>query len=203
MLGIRIRLVDGTLIRNSIDINFAGWGSQADYLYVPSDEFWVERKLEFEAQRLLTIATFYENTPAASGDALRQLVKEKFAHGGLPIHPRMMPGYPPPVRFVNGYEVRLKLDPLFVMGGHPLVYDYIPKGQIWIDDTSPADEYRYTIAHELHEYELMKKGESYHNAHDFSLALEKKRRRADGVKFFEDAYSPLSLWQLIKTFYIN
>ncbi|MDZ4385043.1 MAG: hypothetical protein U0944_01355, partial [Candidatus Moranbacteria bacterium] len=80
----------------------------------------------------------------------------------------------------SGREVRAKLDPDFFLGGHNLVYGYVPKNEIWIDDAQDGREIKYTLLHELHEAKLMEKGTSYDNAHDFSLATEKAARRNDG-----------------------
>jgi len=210
---LKIRLVEGWKIRNSVDINFAGWGDQSDYFYVPKGEFWVEHNLKREAKKLLRISEFVKRIPSTTTkNQLRAMIKKAFLKHAEPLIfkpkkdlvPRTVNGLNTrQIRLVDGEAVRRFYDPWFVLGGHSLVYDYIPKGEIWIDYRSDRREWPYTIAHEMHEYSLMKKGELYDNAHDFALVVEKRIRRADGVKFWEDAYSRLTLRQLIKTFYIS
>lgn len=196
-----IRLVDGEKIRNSIDINFTCFGSQADYVYIPIGEFWVEHEYKNEAEFFLASTQF---AIKQSGKNIRAALKKEFLREPEPLKFKKIRGHwPKSVCFVDGAVVRRTLDPWFVMGGNSMVYDYVPKGQIWIDWRSPRAVWKYTIVHDMHEYSLMKKGESYENAHDFALALERKMRRANGVKFWDDVYSPITLQQLIKTFYVK
>lgn len=197
----KIRLVDGEKIRNSIDINFAGCGSQADYLYIPRGEFWAEKELRDEAPYFLKINEFATNY---RGQNLREAIKKEFLKKIAPRLFKIIRHQPTQyLSFVDGRMVRRALDPWFFLGGHSLVYNYIPHGEIWVDCYSPPDEYQYTIAHERHEYHLMTNGESYDNAHDFALAFEKKLRRLNGACFYEDAYPTQTVPALIKTFYVK
>ncbi|MCI0479112.1 hypothetical protein L0Y59_01060, partial [Candidatus Uhrbacteria bacterium] len=88
------------------------------------------------------------------------------------------------VVFVDGATVRANLDPYFLLGGHHLVYPYVPKGEIWVDDRQDPKELKYTILHEVDEHERMAKGMTYDDAHDFALATERMHRRKDGVADF-------------------
>ena len=108
---------------------------------------------------------------------------------------------------VNGAMVRLYLDPEFVVGGHNYVYDYIPKGEIWIDSVmEDTRELPYYITHEITEYDLMAKGKDYEAAHDFANAAEKEHRRSDGVAIYP--FEPNYPWkkitndELAKEFYV-
>jgi hypothetical protein len=81
---------------------------------------------------------------------------------------------------VDGLAIRREIYPEFLYGGNEQRYPFIPKNEIWIDHAISADEYKYTLAHEIHERNLMaRKGMSYADAHDSSLALELQMRKKD------------------------
>jgi len=73
-------------------------------------------------------------------------------------------------------------------GGHDVVYNFIPKNEVWISDNLPPLELLLTQIHELRErrrmIELMRGGmkqaDAYDKAHDESLAVEDKYRKANG-----------------------
>lgn len=88
------------------------------------------------------------------------------------------------VNYVDGSEVRKKLDPYFMLGGHDLIYAYIPKNNIWIDLRVHPKDLKYTLIHEMDERARMSKGMAYHDAHDFAIAAERAARRKDGVADF-------------------
>jgi len=81
---------------------------------------------------------------------------------------------------VNGTYVRDNYSIAFTMGGHHYVsneYEYIPDGEIWIDQDLNEKDKEATIVHELTEYELMKyKDMSYEKAHDIANEEEKEVR---------------------------
>jgi hypothetical protein len=81
---------------------------------------------------------------------------------------------------VDGAVVRREIFPEFLYGGNGERYLFVPKDEIWIDQSIAAEEFQYTLSHELHERDLMaQKGMSYADAHDSSLALEQKMRKND------------------------
>lgn len=81
---------------------------------------------------------------------------------------------------VEGPLVRLKIYSEFVYGGNEQRYLFNPKHEIWIDNSISAEEYRYTVAHELNERHLMASlGYTYADAHDSSLKLEREMRLSD------------------------
>jgi hypothetical protein len=84
------------------------------------------------------------------------------------------------VWIVDGLIIRGKIFDEFLYGGNSERYPFIPQNEIWIDNAISAEEYKYTLAHELNERNLMaKKGMSYADAHDSSLALEHNLRLND------------------------
>ncbi len=81
---------------------------------------------------------------------------------------------------VDGGTVRREIYPEFLFGGNPQRYLFVPRREIWIDNTIAAEEFGYTVAHELRERGLMAhKRISYGDAHSLALGLERSMRRAD------------------------
>lgn len=79
--------------------------------------------------------------------------------------------------FVDGRYIRNTWDSDFVQGGNGYRYRFCPRGELWIDDSIPEDEWPYVGLHECHEAELMKKGMSYEQAHDRAKRLENQFRK--------------------------
>lgn len=68
------------------------------------------------------------------------------------------------VLLVDGSKVR-NMDPNFIEGGHGYVYSYVPKNEVWIDNTLEPSEWPKVIKHEVVELKLMRNGMSYDKAH--------------------------------------
>jgi len=84
------------------------------------------------------------------------------------------------VWIVDGSVVRGKIYAEFLYGGNAQRYPFIPRGEIWVDNAISAEEFEYTLAHELCERRLMAHdGESYDDAHTAALAVERGMRLAD------------------------
>ncbi|MGA7159662.1 MAG: hypothetical protein WBZ48_01585, partial [Bacteroidota bacterium] len=84
------------------------------------------------------------------------------------------------VWIIDGDEVRRDIYPAYLYGGNPQRYPFIPRNEIWIDNAIAAEEFEYTVAHELLERSLMaRQGMSYDDAHNRALELERTMRRAD------------------------
>jgi hypothetical protein len=107
------------------------------------------------------------------GDATAQRVS-----GVYRLHMGMREGYN--VWIVDGEAVRRDIYPSFLYGGNPQRYLFIPQKEIWIDNAIAAEEFEYTLAHELLERLLMaRQGMSYSDAHNRALELEHAMRRAN------------------------
>jgi hypothetical protein len=84
------------------------------------------------------------------------------------------------VWIVDGGTVRREIYPEFLFGGNPQRYLFVPRREIWVDNAVAAEEFGYTITHELRERSLMAhKRISYEDAHRLALDLERSMRRAD------------------------
>ena len=80
------------------------------------------------------------------------------------------------VWLVNGRLVRSLFKVDFTEGGHDLVYRFIPKREIWLDNDVLAMERSCIILHELYERRLMSQGLSYFQAHRRASRLEWRSR---------------------------
>lgn len=81
---------------------------------------------------------------------------------------------------VDGATIRRDIYPAFLYGGNSERYIFVPVGEIWVDNAVAAEEFAYTVAHELSERMLMARtGASYASAHDSALAVERAMRRRD------------------------
>jgi ABC-type taurine transport system substrate-binding protein len=82
------------------------------------------------------------------------------------------------VWLVDGGKVRDKLLEDFVLAGHDKVYNFVPNGEVWVEDSLSVKDMNAVLAHELHERKLMSGGMSYDNAHS---SAEKVERRVRGM----------------------
>lgn len=79
---------------------------------------------------------------------------------------------------VDGPYVRNTFSSDMVQGdNHYHSPKFVPKGELWIDDSMPTSERPFVAFHECHESDLMSKGMDYESAHDRAKALEDKYRK--------------------------
>ena len=197
----KIVFVDGFAIRNSLDVDFTALhrhstniGSYSPKFYIPEGEVWIDQILKDEADFLMAVDAFID--PAAKGlsyEELRDEARIKFrTEGDMPEHVvRSEEREGITVRYIDGKIVRNYLDPEFVMGGHDLVYDYIPDGEIWIDAKVDPVEALFVLCHEIVERDHMKKGKSYEVAHEHGSVVEREMRRKVGEAHYpgDDEYT--------------
>ena len=91
-----------------------------------------------------------------------------------------------PVRSVDMELARHLCDPDIAVGGHGYIYpDFIPKGEIWLDEDLSPQAFACSALHEATERLLMqKKKMSYDKAHDFANGVE-AQLRAHMMKYGE------------------
>lgn len=100
---------------------------------------------------------------------------------------------------VDGQLIRKEIFSDFIYGGNSEVYNFIPEGEIWIDNSITSEELELTIEHEINECKLMKEtGMSYLDAHDSSLAIELQMRKyySESANKYEatlDSVTPIDL----------
>jgi hypothetical protein len=78
---------------------------------------------------------------------------------------------------VDGYMVRKNVYPDFGFSGNDFSYHFIPANEVWIDGQVSCEETEYSIATELKERELMKKGKSYDDAYSDAIDITLKLRQ--------------------------
>lgn len=187
--------VSGQYIRTFIDEEFTNFGQHYRFPFVPEYEFWIDReqsngetkfyvehmKVEWSLMRqgkpyseaIMEADKVERELRRLDGDLKKvtdqyglvdpHIVKKRIIKGllnGLMVW------------LVDGRLVRSGFNIDFVQGGHPRVYEFVPEGEIWVDDDVDWKEWGYVILHELHEYNQMSKGMPYEKAHAESSALE-------------------------------
>ena len=192
----KIKYVDGLKIRNSLDVDFGVIGSNRLYSYIPKVEIWFDKhyfsekehflkihleelklmnKMSYEKARAIIEKKFIEKIDS---DKIPNFIIKQVNHQGFRI------------QYVDGKIIRKYIDPKFIFGMHGVLergyFEIVGKGNIWIDIRQDKREIKYTILHEITEANLMKKGMSYNDAHDFSLVTEKIERRKDGAVYLKD-----------------
>ena len=183
----KIKAVNGFLIRNFLDIDFGilhrfspNVAEFSKKCYIPQSEIWVDAPFLKEIDFLLKIEFFdsYQAEKKFPKFKVREILKKVFCEKGpLPEFRRKKTRKGKyDIVFVDGKTVRKFIDPEFIFGGHSLVYDYIPKNEIWIDSAADKNEIPFILEHEIFESELMKSGKKYDCAHEYANAKEKELR---------------------------
>jgi|SRR3989344_3140217 len=211
-----IRFVDGFKIRNMLDDDFGiihGFSDTISHyvpkFYIPKDEVWIDHTHKDEPNFLLKVENLSIPSMLTIYSEIRSYIKKELC-------------LPPPVPdfvqarkqkedmvivTIEGDIVRKYLDPEFILGGHALVYDYIPPGEIWLEHKINPEEISYILLHEEVELAHMKEGKKYEIAHEYATVADKEQRRlAYGASYpGDDAY----LWRglhtddILKQLYVN
>jgi len=190
---IQVWLVNGSYIRSHIDEEFTNFGQHYRYSYIPWNEFWIDVGNRDEIpffidhllveHRLMSKGMSYDKALKAADRVERRERKAtasiytttdltKFDRHSLHEVLWKMLSNGLQVWIVNGKGVRDNLDTDFTEGGNDMVYDFIPAYEIWIDDTIPTRERKFTVLHELHERSIMAAGAHYPTAHASASRLE-------------------------------
>jgi hypothetical protein len=80
------------------------------------------------------------------------------------------------VWLVDGSYVRKNIDEEFSNFGHHYTFTEIPKGELWLDSETDADEQKFYIGHMLVEYHLREKGVDSETARQRANAHERRFR---------------------------
>jgi len=188
--------VDGAWVRGHMDEEFTNFGQHYRYPYIPDKEFWIDREAQHDESNFFVDHLLVEYNLMSKGasyaDALTQAdaverrerrkagdVRKLFRQGkGLPdsagVHEKLWKKLENGISVwvVNGRLVRSAFDIDFTAGGHDHVYEFVPEGEVWIDDAIQEIERGYVLLHELHERNQMSKGMPYSQAHAESSRLE-------------------------------
>jgi hypothetical protein len=192
-------IVDGMYIRTNIDEEFTNFGQHYAFSFIPDSELWIDREgkpdeIRFFVdhllveRRLMAKGVPYDNALAVA-DSVERADRRKagdigrLTKGGTLPDPRkahltlwkhLASGVS--VWIVDGRLVRSVFDIDFTEGGHDHVYEFVPQGEVWIDNDLQEAERPYVLLHELHERNLMASGWNYDSAHAESSRIEEHCR---------------------------
>lgn len=196
-------LVNAEYIRKNLDEDFVEFDQPQRKKYIPKNEFWIDKetypserhffiyRLLIE-ERLMSKGMPYEKSSVIAERAeVRERLKSSFLkklktlsknHKEIvinKIHKRKLKikSKNISVWLVNGKIIRSIFYSDYAEGGHDKVYHFIPKNEVWLEDTLPKSELGFILLHELHERHLMSLGLSYKKAHHSATILEDFARR--------------------------
>ena len=198
--NLAIWLVDGGYIRGHMDEEFTNFGQHYNFSYIPKDELWIEKETKTDERQFFIDHLLVEHHLMAkgvpydkalleadkvekrerrrAGDIRRLTHHGKDLPDGREVHARLWKKLENGVSvwIVNGRLIRSVFDIDFTEGGHDYVYEFVPEGEVWIDDAIEEKERGYVLLHELHERNLMASGWPYNKAHVESSRLEYRCR---------------------------
>ena len=197
--------MDGKNIRENICEDFVNIGQHLLFKFIPKNEFWIAKEETNSAEenfyehhllienRLMRKGLSYDKAwLIAAAAEKRERMKSKLAkklgkikstkkiiYGN--IHKKiLMNADKIKIWLASGEAVRDRFRIDFAGGGHDKVYHFIPKNEIWIDDSISPKERKFIIIHELKERKLMSKGRKYRDAHFVATELEDIARKNPG-----------------------
>lgn len=191
---IEIWVVDGEKVRSNLDEEFTNFGEHFCYPVIPEYEFWLDREAKPNERRFFIdhlLAEWQAMKNGAPflkamgiGDARERLERKRTGDLKKILDKRGMPSAKKvhskllgkagrlSVWLVDGRLARSDFDIDFTEGGHDLVYNYVPKNEVWIDNDIMPEERPYVLLHELFERLQMGKGLTYNQAHRRASLLE-------------------------------
>ncbi|HIH26179.1 hypothetical protein J4476_06195 [Candidatus Woesearchaeota archaeon] len=190
--GFDVWIVDGKYIRDKINEEFTNFGLNSRFRFIPKNEFWIEKEygkgseIEYYIKNLLKESELlkkgdgydYALGVADKFEKLFRLKHEKIKFDKKTIikkvHLTLLKKFSKKIKvyIVNGRLVRDYFFIDFTEGGHDMVYDFVPKNEVWIDDDIRRTERDFVLLHELHERNLMKNGMKYEHAHNSASTIE-------------------------------
>lgn len=195
---IQIWIVDGEKVRRDLDEEFTNFGQHFHFSVIPEYEFWLDREAKPDERRffidhLLTEWRLMRQGMSYGkaidfGDAVEKRERKKTgdskkialkggAASAKKVHRKLLGKTKNlSVWLIDGRLVRSDLDIDFTEGGHDLIYDYVPKNEVWLDNDIVPEERPYVLLHELFERLQMGKGLTYNQAHGHASRLEWRAR---------------------------
>lgn len=180
--------------------NFNNFGQHYRFNFIPENEFWIDRQAEsgeeqYFIQHLLAEyklmkegKNYYDATTAGDHaeqemrdkdprviDLRKKLTTDRESVLNI-IRKKLLENYSNgkiKTYIVDSFLVRSLFYLDWVSGGHDKVYpDFVPPGEVWLDNDIVDEEMKYVLLHELHERYWMSEGWKYHPAHDSALEIE-------------------------------
>lgn len=207
--GLSVWLVDGEKIRRDIDENFVEYDHHGRFHFIPSSEIWIDRETNADERKYFLEHVSWEREFMHKGMTLEEAVEKadkREAHERREslrvknilsthharkkalekIRKHKLEEYSSDtvhVWLVYGEFVRDFYLVEYAEGGHDLVYPFIPKGEVWVEEVLHETEREFIILHELHERFLMSQGKDYPHAHKGASIIEDRfRENPDGLK---------------------
>ena len=187
--GFKVREVDGKTVRDNLGTAFTEWGSHLTYKFTRTMKFGSNIKsiLMLMIRKPLIAAAYTEYEAIKNGKSkdsaykaaldIQEKIRKTQKHLDYPIKIKKLATLGKlKLWLVNGEVIRDELHPEFAEGGHGLVYDYIPKNEIWLD-AAESNDLTNLFVHEITEYNLMAKGMKYEPAHAIDNETEHKARK--------------------------
>jgi len=200
--GKEVWLVDGAAIRRDLDENFTKYEHHARLSFIPANEIWIEedtnkdewpfflRHLDREVEYMKAGLTYDEAVKKADEEEqekryhlprIQKILSERDARKAAleKIRKHPLPEYSTEkftVWVVDGEIIRDLYMVGYADGGHDLVYSWVPKGEVWVEEVLPEKERKFIILHELHERGLMHGGKDYEHAHMGATIVEDRFR---------------------------
>ena len=194
--GLQVWTVNGSFIRGHIDAEFTNFGQHFRYPYIPAGELWLDQEGDADERRFFVEHLLVEHDLMSKGMPYARAIEEadrveralRRRAGDTRMVTANGRDLPDPARMhkalwkrlengvsvwiVDGRLVRSVFDIDFTAGGHEHVYEFVPAGEVWIDDDVAENERGLVLFHELHERNLMAAGMPYSKAHEESSRLE-------------------------------
>ena len=189
--------VDGNMVRKT-DTNFTDFGHHHSFpKLIPKNEMWMDKTENPKEDGYFITHMLKEHSLMDKG-----MPYDKALDAANKVEHRernRMSGKPPKkaeigkkhigttkgglkIHLVDGEQVRHGIDPNFTEGGNDMADKYIPKGEVWLDNSNSPEEQKPNLLHELHERRIMKtKGLSYDAAHKKALVVEHNARNSPGT----------------------
>ena len=195
--GAKVYVVDGGWVRRELDIEFTNFGVHGRHPFIPPDEVWIDVADNLDdfafyvtnaalvcARQLTGVPYETALAQAAEAEVTERVMAGDATNANANADVRLaLIGHAADgvsVWMVSGRLVRSRMYLDFTMGGHDLVYAFIPQREVWIDDDVTPFEREYVLAHELHERHTMARGADYATAHPMASFLELDMRRHPG-----------------------
>ncbi|MCX6735623.1 MAG: hypothetical protein NTZ13_00895 [Candidatus Parcubacteria bacterium] len=201
--GFEVWLVDGSLVRRDLDENFTEYEHHARYKFIPANEIWIEKDTNEEEWKYFLENLDLERKYMEEGLSLEKAAEKANAQEQKDrrhspriqkildshhkrkealekIHKEKLTEWCTEyltVWRIDGGIVRALYMVDYADGGHDLVYDFVPKNEIWIEEVLDENERKFILLHEMHERYLMSQGKDYHHAHEGATIIEAHYRK--------------------------
>jgi hypothetical protein len=191
--GYKVVLVDAAWIRDHWDNSFTDFGT-SHFKFIPSEpkQVWVDAATKPDEVKFMARQAVKEQKLLSSGDTFTEAMtdaeraeqadRRHSAADRAEVKLKQVADYGPvSIWLVDGAAVRAKFSADYTEGGHGRIYRFICPNEIWIDDGLAEDDRPYIELHELTEWNLMGRGQTYQEAHQAASRNEVMARRAGDV----------------------